>query len=509
VEETRVASAPGYPYLTRRAWLVAPFVSLFFPPPRSPESLLTLTADAPRPAAPLAQLPILPSLPLIASLPWLLHPEGFIPRLIEVAEENRAAGAFRVPMPDGRTPIFVGNADLAEDLVDEARFEKVLDGPLLHIRDFAGDGLFTAHADEPVWHVANRVISPGFSSPSIERYFPAMTSSLEALLTSWRETTRPVDVLADMTKLTLDTISLAGFGYAFDSFSRPELHPFLQSLARALQESVDALRRPVALRPLFRRARAQKAADIAAMFTLVDDVIRERHRKPRDTWPHDFLSLMLENADPKTGARLSDENIRYQILTFLIAGHETTASLLAFTFHALARDRGLFLRLRKEVDDVVGPGTPTMKQVMALDLVRRTLSEALRLWPTVPIVTRAAKADTTLGGRWAAPKGQMFGLLLRSVHTDPTIWADPLRFDPDRFLPDAVKARPSWTYKPFGIGRRSCTGKHFALVEAALCLARIVREFDFDDPGPLTLSPTLVPKPKAFRLRLRHRNRQG
>jgi cytochrome P450 / NADPH-cytochrome P450 reductase len=470
---------------------------------------LTQIADAAPPIAPLEKLPILPSLPLIASLPWLYHPEGFVPRLFEVAERHRAAGAFRVPMPDGRTPIFVGNADLAEDLVDEARFEKVLDGPLLHIRDFAGDGLFTAHADEPVWHVANRVISPGFSSPSIERYFPAMTESLDTLLTSWRAKTQPVDVLGDMTRLTLDTISLAGFGYAFDSFSRPDLHPFLQSLARALQESIDALRRPVVLTPIFRRARAQKAADIAAMFALVDEVIQERHRRPRDSWPRDFLSLMLENADPKTGERLSDENIRYQILTFLIAGHETTASLLAFTFHTLARDRGLFLRLRKEIDDVFGPAEPTIKQVMALDLVRRTLSEALRLWPTVPIVTRAAKMDTTLGGRWAAPKGQMFGLLLRSVHTDPAVWNDPLRFDPDRFLPAAVKARPSWVYKPFGIGRRSCTGKHFALVEAALCVARVVREFDFEDPGPLTLSPTLVPKPKAFRLRLRRRRGQA
>lgn len=434
-----------------------------------------------------------------------------MPKLVKIAERHRDAGAIRVPMPDGRTPIFVCNADLAEDLVDEARFEKVLDGPLLHLRAFAGDGLFTAHPDEPNWHIANRVISPGFSSPSIERYFPAMTQSLDALLTSWRQTTQPVDVLTDMTKLTLDTISLAGFGYEFDSFSRAELHPFLRALARALQESIDALRRPVALAPLFRRAQAQYRADIAEMFALVDEVIRERKRRPQETWPRDFLSLMLENADPKTGQRLSDENIRYQILTFLIAGHETTASLLAFVLHKLARDRALFLELREEIDAVLGPQgsdhEPTMKQILALDRVRRTLSEGLRLWPTVPIVTRAAKADTTLGGRWEAPKGQMFGLLLSSIHTDPTVWPDPHRFDPNRFLPEAVKARPSWAYKPFGIGRRSCTGKHFALVEASLCLARLVQEFDFVDPGPLALSPTLVPKPKGFLLRLRKRAR--
>jgi cytochrome P450/NADPH-cytochrome P450 reductase len=473
---------------------------------------LNAAASEPAPSGrpePLQKLPSLPNLPVLASLPWLYHRDGFVPRLVEIAEAHRDVGAFRVPMPDGRTPLFVGNAALAEDLVDEARFEKVLDGPLLHIRDFAGDGLFTAHADEPSWQVANRVLSPGFSTPSIERYFPAMKSSLEAMLGTWRSATTPVDVLADMTKLTLDTISLAGFDYAFDSFSRPELHPFLQSLARALQESIDVLRRPPLFAPLYRKTRARYAADIAAMFALVDEVIRERKRKPPEAWPKDFLSLMLENADPKTGERLTDENIRYQILTFLIAGHETTASLLAFTFHAVARDRDLFARLRKEVDDVLGEGEPTMKQVLALDLTRRTLSEGLRLWPTVPIVTRAAKEATTLGGRWAVPKGQMFGLLLQAVHRDPAVWSEPARFDPDRFLPEATKARPSWAYKPFGIGRRSCTGKHFALIEATLCLALVVREFDVDDPGPLSLSPTLVPKPKAFRLRLRRRRSLG
>lgn len=458
---------------------------------------------------PLRDLPTLPSVPLLASLPWLYHREGFVPRLLEIAEQHRGVGVFRVFMPDGRMPIFVGDAALAEDLVDEAVFEKKLDGPLVHIRELTGDGLFTAHGDEPNWHLANRILSPGFSTSSLERYYPAMTSSLGALLAHWRKAPGPVDVLLDMTKLTLDTISLAGFNYAFDSFSTPVLHPFLQSLARALQESIDVLRRPRALAPLFRSTRRRHRADIEAMFSLVDRVIEERHHKPEVAWPQDFLSLMLQNADPKTGEKLSDENIRFQILTFLIAGHETTGSLLAFTFHALARDRALFSQIRKEVDDTLGDGEPTMKQVLSLDLVRRTLSEALRLWPTVPIITRAAKADTVLAKRWIVPKGQIFGLLLNAIQRDPAVWSDPLRFDPDRFLPAAVKARPTWAYRPFGIGRRSCTGKHFALVEASLCVAEVVRRFDFDDPGPLTLLPTLVPKPKAFRLTLRPRGLPG
>lgn len=466
-------------------------------------------ADGTLPAlASLDTLPVLPRVPVLASLPWLFHREGFMARMLELADDHRHVGAFRVPMPDGRVPIFVGNVALAEELVDEARYEKRLEGPLVHIRDFAGDGLFTALPEEENWHRAHRILSPGFSSTSIDRYYPVMTSAVAELLEVWRGSEGPVDVVSDMTKLTLETISRAGFDHRFGSFESPELHPFLRSLARALQESIDVLRRPPVLGPLFARHRAAYRRDIEAMFALVDEVIQERKRVPQGEWPRDFLSLMLAEADPKTGARLSDENIRYQILTFLVAGHETTAGLLAFTFHELAREPALFRAVRAEVDSVIGrDGMPSMRDLMGLDLVRRVLNEALRLWPTVPAVTRAAKEDTVLGGKYEVPKGQIFSLLVNAIHRDPAVWPDPSRFDPDRFLPDAVKARPGAAFKPFGIGKRACTGRHFALVEATLAVAMVVRELDFVDPGRLVLTPTVSPKPRDFRLRVTPRRR--
>ncbi len=183
------------------------------------------------------------------------------------------------------------------------------------------------------------------------------------------------------------------------------------------------------------------------------------------------------------------------------------AGLLSFALHRLARDPSLLAAVRAEVDAAVSDGMPTMKEVMGLDLVRRVLSEALRLWPTVPVITRVAKEDTTLAGRYAVPRGQRFGLVVHALHRDPAIWEDPARFDPERFLPDAVKARPSWAYEPFGIGRRSCIGRHFALVEATLALAVLARDFDFEDPGPSRLAPTASPKPRDFRLVVRPRRR--
>jgi cytochrome P450/NADPH-cytochrome P450 reductase len=435
-------------------------------------------------------------------MPWLYHPEGFMARMLQLLEQHRDAGAIRVPLPTGHSPIFVGNVDLATDVLDEARFEKVLEGPLVHIRDFAGDGLFTAHSHEENWHRAHRILTPGFSSASIDRYYPAMVESLQALCAHWRRATGPVDVVLDMTRLTLDTISLAGFAHRFESFDRPTLHPFLQALARALQESIDALRRPPFLFPLFRATRARYRQDIATMFSLVDEVIQQRKQRPRADWPSDFLSLMLDAPDPGSGERLSDENIRYQILTFLIAGHETTAGLLAFALHQLALDPALLQRVRAEVDALGHGRMPSMKEVLGLDLTRRVLSETLRLWPTVPAITRAARADTSLAGRIRVPRGQPLGLLISAMHRDPTVWPDPSRFDPDRFLPGPTRARPAAAYKPFGVGKRACTGRHFALVEATLCLAVLVRDFELGPVPPLTLAPTVSPKPRGFFLRV-------
>jgi cytochrome P450 len=454
---------------------------------------------------PIEALPLLPSLPLIQSLPWLLHPKGFMARMHQHAERRGPERTVRVRMPDGGQPIFVGSAALATDVCDESDYEKVLDGPLLSIREFTGDGLFTAHGDEPNWQRAHRLLSPGFSSSSLERSYPAMQSSLDTLVEHWRRASEPVDVVADMTRLTLDTISLAGFDYHFNSLATRDLHPFLAALARAFRETEDVLYRPPFLSFLFRGKRAQFAADIRTMFELVDAVIVERKKKPVAEWPRDFLSLMLTEVDPKSGERLSDENIRYQILTFLLAGHETTSGLLAFTLHELARNPALLARLRAEVTGAIGDRAPTMKEVLGLDLVHRTLSEALRLWPTVPGLTRAARHDTVLAGRYRVPKGQIFVLLLNAIHRDPAVWPDPDRFDPDRFLPEAQKGRPAGAYKPFGVGKRSCTGRHFALIESALCIATLVRAFDFGDPGPLAVAPTLSPKPQHFRLELRPR----
>lgn len=443
-----------------------------------------------------------PSLPVIGSAPWVLHREGVLQGFLALAERYRAEGLFQIGAPDGDRPLFVINAALAAEVFDERRFTKAIHGPVKRLRDLAKDGLFTAHTEEENWGRAHRIVSPGFTAESMERYFPSMCQVTEALITHWRRASGPVDVVSDMTRLTLDTISLCGFHKHFDSFTAPALHPFLQALGRVLQEAADELKRPPWLSFAFRRARARFAQDVALMSATVDELIAARLSLPREEWPRDFLSLMLSERDPKSGEALSEENVRHQVLTFLVAGHETTAGLLSFTLHQLATDEALQARVYDEVTSAFGDGPPTRAGVLRLSLVMRCLSESLRLWPTVPVLSLAAVEDTVLGGKWPVRAGQVVNVLVSALHREPGIWHEPARFDPERFAPEQARTRPPSSYKPFGNGKRSCTGRIFALLESGLVLARLVQAFRFSTEAPLRIAPTTSPKPAGLRLRL-------
>ncbi|MET8147211.1 bifunctional cytochrome P450/NADPH--P450 reductase [Actinoplanes sp. NPDC049668] len=413
-------------------------------------------------------------------------------------------GIFRLNLA-GRHVVLVYDPDLVAEVCDETRFYKPIDPPLAHVRDFAGDGLFTARDGEESWGQAHRILLPAFSQRSMKAYFSDMLDVAQALVGSW-ETKTDVDVTDDMTRLTLDTIALTGFGYQFRSFEQPELHPFLQAMGRALTEAMDRTRQLPAITGLKRRADAAYRADIASMQDLVDDVIRAR--RAAGTTSQDLLGLMLEAADPVTGGRLSDENIRNQVLTFLIAGHETTSGTLAFALHLLLRNPHVLAQAYAEVDRMLpGETVPSYDTIMKLDVIPRILDETLRLLSPIPAIGLMAREDTLLGGRYALPAGQKVGILMKPLHTDPGAWPDPETFDIDRWLPERKAQHHPHAYKPFGNGERACIGRQFALTEARLALALILQRFAISDPHGhrLTIKQTLTIKPDGLVLRVRPR----
>ncbi|NUR01923.1 MAG: cytochrome P450 [Streptomyces sp.] len=412
----------------------------------------------------------------------------------------------------GKEFVFVWGADPAADMADEARFAKHVGLGVANLRPVVGDALFTAYNHEPNWQLAHDVLAPGFSREAMEGYHPMMLAVAERLTDHWdRELAAglAVDVPGDMTKLTLETIARTGFGHDFGSFERPRLHPFVTAMVGTLKYAQRLNSVPSPLAPfLLRSASRRNEADIAYLNRTVDELVLAR-RASGEGGDGDLLDRMLETAHPETGERLSAENVRRQVITFLVAGHETTSGALSFALHYLSRHPEVAARARAEVDAVWGDAAvPGYDQVAKLRYVRRVLDEALRLWPTAPAFAREAREDTVLAGDHPMRRGAWALVLTAMLHRDPEVWgSEAERFDPDRFDPKAVRSRAPHTFKPFGTGARACIGRQFALHEATLVLGLLLRRYDLrpDPDYRLRVTERLTLMPEGLRLHLERR----
>ncbi|MFC4008798.1 bifunctional cytochrome P450/NADPH--P450 reductase [Nonomuraea purpurea] len=452
----------------------------------------------------MARIPAPQGLPILGNM-LQIPSHSPVEHFVQVASRFEG-GIFRLEIA-GRTIVMVYDPDLVAEVCDESRFIKRINPPLSIVREFGGDGLFTAELDEPVWGHAHRILMPAFSQRSMKAYYPQMLEVAEQLIESWAgRQGEDLPVADDMTRLTLDTISLTGFGFPFNSFDSPELHPFLQAMGGALTEAMLRNGQLPFVTKLRRKQEEAYQRDIATMQGLVDDVIRQR-RNGAATGAKDLLGLMLEASDPRSGARLSDENIRNQVLTFLIAGHETTSGLLSFALYNLLREPHVLARAYEEVDRLLpGDEPPTYEQIMKLDVIPRILEETLRFWSPIPIFAVSANEATTLGG-YELAEHQSVAVLLPTLHRNPKAWERPDEFDIDRWLPENKKNHHPGAYKPFGNGERACIGRQFALTEAKLALAMVLRRFAISDPNVyrMKIKQMLTLKPDGFTLRVRER----
>lgn len=405
----------------------------------------------------------------------------------------------------GRQYVLVSGADMAGELCDETRFVKHVSPAIEGLRSVGGDGLFTAYSHEPNWQKAHDLLRPAFTQAAMRSYHQIMVGVASELAAHWNSHTT-VDVSSDMTKLTLDTIGRTGFSYGFDSFTRDKPHPFVDAMVGVLSHNQrrELVPIPWLADIVFRRADLRNDANQRYLAEVLDDIVRTR-RDTGSTGSGDLLDIMLDAArDSGNPNALSEINIRQQILTFLIAGHETTSGALSFALYYLAQNPLIAQAARAEVDEVWGPDAPTFEKVPKLRLVRRVLDETLRLWPTAPAFAREAREDTVIGGRHEMKKGDWAFVLIPGLHRDPVWGPDPEEFDPDRFLSAGVRSRPGHVYKPWGTGERACIGRQFAIHEAVLVLGTILQKFDFHaDPSyRLKIEERLTLMPKDFRLEL-------
>lgn len=414
----------------------------------------------------------------------------------------------------GRQMIAVSGFDLVDELSDESRFDKKVWTPLRRVRTFAGDALFTAETQEPNWHKAHNILLPNFSMKAMQGYFPMMLDIAQQLTEKWARlnVNDEIDVPGDMTRLTLDTIGLCGFDYRFNSFYRENMHPFVESMVRALGESMESMQRLPVQNKLMVHKHRQLQADMDFMNGMVDRIIQERKKSKDQAAKNDLLQYMLNGVDKQTGEGLDDTNIRHQIITFLIAGHETTSGLLSFALYFLLHNPDALAKAYAEVDRVLGPDpavAPTFAQVNRLKYVGQILKESLRLWPTAPLFSVYPYAgEAVLGGKYKVTKRQDIAVLIPMLHRDKSVWGeDAEEFNPDHFTVEAEQARPANAYKPFGNGQRACIGRQFAMQEATLVLGMVLQRFNLIDFAnyQLKIKETLTLKPDGFKIKVRER----
>src|SRR6202453_3047507 len=413
----------------------------------------------------------------------------------------------------GAPIVFVAGHDLVEELSDEKRFDKAVRGSLRRVRAVGGDGLFTADTSEPNWSKAHNILMQPFGNRAMQSYHPSMVDIAEQLVKKWERLNgdEEIDVIHDMTALTLDTIGLCGFDYRFNSFYRRDYHPFVESLVRSLETIM--MTRGIPLEGIWLKKRQQElGADVAFMNKMVDEIVAERRKNAEAAaTKKDMLGAMMTGVDRATGEQLDDVNIRYQINTFLIAGHETTSGLLSCAIYALLKHPDVLNKAYDEVDRVLGPelgAKPTYQQVTQLTYITQVLKECLRMWPPAPAYGVTPLKDEVIGGQYPLKKGVFITVLVLALHRDKAVWGpNPDVFDPENFSRQAEAARPANAWKPFGNGQRACIGRGFAMHDAALALGMILQRFRLIDHTryQMALKETLTIKPDGFKIKARPR----
>lgn len=407
----------------------------------------------------------------------------------------------------GKRRIFITSHELASELCDERRFVKTLGDGLDTLRPGVHDGLFTAYDGEENWAAAHRALVPAFGPLHIHGMFDSMKDIASQLVLKWvrHGSAYRIPAADDFTRLTLDTLALCAMDFRFNSFYSESMHPFVSSMVSFLKYAEVKSKRPSILTPFYSADETQWQEDISYMRDLSADLVQGRRKNPGHA--KDLLGAMVEGKDPKTGKPLTEDSIIDNMITFLIAGHETTSGMLSFLFYFLLKNPDAYRKAQQEVDEVIGKESVRLEHLNKLPYITACLRETARLQPTAPAFALTPKSEegALLGGKYFMEHGESALILLHSVHRDPAVYGeDAEEFKPERMLDENFNKLPPNAWKPFGNGSRGCIGRPFAWQEMMLVVPMLLQYFNFtlDDPQyTLQISSTLTIKPKDFEMR--------
>ena len=365
------------------------------------------------------------------------------------------------------------------------------------LRRLLGGNLFVLPHEE--WLPRRRTLQPVFTRQRVQQFGGHMAEAAEMVCSTWRDGD-DIDLDAQCRTLTLRALGRSVLGLDVDERADAIAEPLRLATSYAVSRALRPLRAPPWM-PTPARRHARAAA--AVIRELADEILQACRADPDREAP--LVQALITATDPETGQSLSDNEICDEMIIFLFAGHDTTATTLTYAVWALGRHPDLQERVRAEVAELGGRQL-TPDDVPRLGFTVRVLQEALRLCPPGPTGTRMATRDVAVGG-FRAEAGTMLAFGRMAVQTDASLWDDPLKFDPDRFSPERSAGRDRWQYLPFGGGPRSCIGDHFAMLEASLAVATIIRHAaigSVEDDFPLAAPFTMVAAaPILARVRIR------
>jgi cytochrome P450/ubiquinone/menaquinone biosynthesis C-methylase UbiE len=351
-----------------------------------------------------------------------------------------------------------------------------------------GEGLLTSEGE--LHHRQRRLIQPAFQHRRVEAYADTMAELAEAEAASWRDG-ETLDIHPEMSGLTIRIVSKTLFSTDLDG-DAPEI-------VEALSRSIPILARmPLPFASVWERLPLRSSRRFAASLERLDrasrDIVDRRRDDPHA--PDDLLKLLLDAQGNGNGAGIGERQVRDETVTLLLAGHETTANVLTWTWYLLSQHPDVEARLHAELDEVLGDRPPTFADLSDLVFTGRVVSEALRLYPPVWAMGRRAIVDHEIDG-YPIRTGAIVAVNQYVMHHDPRFFPDPFRFDPDRWSEEERRGRPKYAYFPFGGGPRLCLGESFAWIEARLVLAAFARRWRLRlapgqrvEPAPgLTLRP--------------------
>ncbi len=362
------------------------------------------------------------------------------------------------------------------------------------IRSITGEGLLTSNGD--FWLRQRRLMQPTFSPQRLDRFADVMAQSTTRMLQRWNEIAKrgqPLDIASEMMALTFTIVGKTLFGAELGGEAEAVERSSTQILEHTWKR-LEKLVEPPSWFPSAGSRRFQRG--LRDLDRIVHRLIAERRRQGSAS--NDLLSLLLQRTDEETGQRMTDEQLRNETLTLLLAGHETSANALTWTWYLLSKHPAVRRRLTDEVSEVLKGRTPTAEDLPRLVYTAMVFKEAMRLYPPIWIMERRALEEDMLGG-YTIPAGSSVVISPYVTHRDPRFWENPEGFDPERFTPKASEDRNPHCYIPFGLGQRLCIGNHFVLMETRIILAAIAQTFRLD----LVPGHPVEPMP-GITLRTRH-----